>query len=99
MWDIRTHVVLSDDLVREIDELVGPRKRSEFLEKAAQELIRRERQTWAVEHGAGILRKEDYPGWGDSDMVLAWVRADRRGQSWLTTEPPPPDWRKFLDEE
>lgn len=94
---MRTHVVLPDELVREVDALVGPRKRSEFIEDALRAKLQRERQKWAIERGAGVLKAEDYPGWASSEMIRAWVRADRQGQSWLTTEPPPADWRRFLD--
>lgn len=99
VWDMRTHVVQPDELVQEIDQAVGKRGRSRFLADAAWNQLRRARQNELLSRSAGILRQEDYPGWGSSDMVLAWVRADRRGQSWLTTKPPPPNWRTFLDEE
>jgi len=38
----RTQVNLSERIVQQIDEAVGPRKRSEFLEKAALAQLRRE---------------------------------------------------------
>jgi metal-responsive CopG/Arc/MetJ family transcriptional regulator len=38
----RTQVNISERIVQQIDEAVGPRKRSEFLERAALELLRRE---------------------------------------------------------
>jgi metal-responsive CopG/Arc/MetJ family transcriptional regulator len=36
----RTQVNISERIVQQIDEAVGPRKRSEFLERAALELLR-----------------------------------------------------------
>ena len=39
---IRTQVNLSEEVVQQIDKAVGPRKRSEFLEKAAIAQLRRE---------------------------------------------------------
>ena len=38
----RTRVSLSERVIRQIDEAVGPRKRSEFLEKAALAQLRKE---------------------------------------------------------
>ena len=39
---IRTQVNLSEEVVLQIDAVVGPRKRSEFLERAAVAQLRRE---------------------------------------------------------
>lgn len=39
---IRTQVNLSEEVVRQIDAVVGPRKRSDFLERAAVAQLRRE---------------------------------------------------------
>ena len=39
---IRAQVNLSEEVVRQIDAAVGPRKRSEFLERAAVAQLRRE---------------------------------------------------------
>jgi len=39
---IRAQVNLSQEVVRQIDAAVGPRKRSEFLERAAVAQLRRE---------------------------------------------------------
>jgi len=95
---MRTHVVLPDELVSEIDRAVGKRKRSEFLADAARERLVRARQRGLIERTAGILRAEDYPGWATADMISAWVRAQRTGTDWwLPSDPPPPDWRKHLD--
>ena len=45
----RAHVLLPEDLVREIDAIVGPRGRSAFLVETAREEIRR----LAVAEGSG----------------------------------------------
>ncbi|MCK4600754.1 hypothetical protein KAU37_13215 [Candidatus Bipolaricaulota bacterium] len=39
---IRAQVNLSEEVIRQIDAAVGPRKRSEFLERAAVAQLRRE---------------------------------------------------------
>jgi Arc/MetJ-type ribon-helix-helix transcriptional regulator len=45
----RTHVVLSDQLVKEIDTLVGSRQRSNFLTQAAERELMRRRQMKALD--------------------------------------------------
>jgi hypothetical protein len=45
----RTHVVLSQVLVKEIDSLVGTRRRSSFLTEAAEEKLMRMRQIQALD--------------------------------------------------
>jgi hypothetical protein len=54
----RTHVVLSEELVKEIDTLVGARQRSSFLTQAAERELIRLRQIKAL--------KELVP-WKDKD--------------------------------
>jgi Arc/MetJ-type ribon-helix-helix transcriptional regulator len=45
----RTHVVLSDELVKEIDTLVGRRQRSSFITQAAERELVRRRQIQALD--------------------------------------------------
>ena len=45
----RTHVVLSDQLVKEIDILVGSRQRSNFITQAAEKELARRRQLKALD--------------------------------------------------
>ena len=45
----RTHVVLSDELVQEIDRVVGARQRSSFLTQAAERELMRLRQLHALD--------------------------------------------------
>ena len=44
----RTHVVLSDQLVKDIDTLVGSRQRSIFITQAAEKELMRRRQLQAL---------------------------------------------------
>ena len=44
----RTHVVLSDQLVKDIDTLVGKRQRSIFITQAAEKELMRRRQLQAL---------------------------------------------------
>ena len=57
----RTHIVIPEPLVSEIDRLVGKRARSEFLTQAAQKELRRLRQIRALEGIAGAWRDQDHP--------------------------------------
>ena len=72
----RAHVLLPQDLVREIDAIVGPRGRSAFLVETAREAVRRRKLLQVLE--------SDSPGWKDADHPelshgsVAWVRKLRQ---------------------
>ena len=57
----RTHIVLSEQLVKEIDSVVGIRGRSSFLAQAAQKELIRLRQIKALGAVAGAWKDEDHP--------------------------------------
>ena len=76
----RTHVILSDEVVAAIDERVGERGRSRFLEQAAREKLERVELEAAIRQGAGILKEKDYPHWRETEDVKEWVRSSRRGE-------------------
>jgi hypothetical protein len=57
----RIHVVLSEQLVKDIDRLVGPRQRSSFLTQAAEKELMRLRQMKALKAVAGAWKDEDHP--------------------------------------
>jgi hypothetical protein len=75
----RSHVILDDGVLQAIDDKVGQRGRSRFLEEAAREKLKRIELEAAIRKGAGILKDEDYPHWRDTASVQEWVRASRRG--------------------
>jgi metal-responsive CopG/Arc/MetJ family transcriptional regulator len=72
----RAHVILPEDLVREIDSIVGSRGRSSFLVETAREAIRRRKLLQFLEN--------EEPAWKDADHPelsrgsAAWVRKIRR---------------------
>jgi hypothetical protein len=72
----RTHIVLSETLVRDIDLLVGKRQRSSFITRAAEKELMRLRQASALRAAAGAWKDRDHPelraGSGN------WVRKLRR---------------------
>ena len=72
----RTHVVLEEKLVKDIDRLVGPRQRSSFLTEAAQEKLMRFRQIAALKAAAGAWKDEDHPELKQGSAK--WVRKMRQ---------------------
>ena len=71
---MRTHVILPDELIKEIDEKVGRRNRSRYIADVVAERIRRDKLVETIRRGAGILSDEDYPEWSTPEKVAAWVR-------------------------
>jgi hypothetical protein len=73
----RAHIILPDDLLLEIDALVGPRGRSSFLVDTARNEVRRRRLLQ-------FLQSED-PAWKDADHPelyggsAEWVSKLRKG--------------------
>lgn len=74
----RAHVLLPDDLLREIDALVGPRGRSAFLVETARSEVRRQKLLQFLESKgpAWNSKKEDHPEMAEG--AGAWVRKLRR---------------------
>ncbi len=73
----RTHVIVSDELLEEIDRRVGERGRSRFLEQAAREKLDRLELVEALERTHGIARGKRYEHWSDRAASANWVREGR----------------------
>jgi hypothetical protein len=73
----RAHVVLPQDVMNEIDEVVGPRGRSRFIEEAVVRELRRRRLRAALAAMDGALADVEIPGWETPEATSAWVRALR----------------------
>ena len=71
----RTNVTLPAHLLREVDELAGPRGRSAFVAEAVASKVKRERLRRALDETRGALVGK--PGWMTPDESYAWVRAQR----------------------
>jgi len=69
----RTHVILDDALLDAIDNLVGKRRRSRFLEDAAREKLERAVLAAALESCSGVLKDQDYPEFTDQTAINEWV--------------------------
>ena len=74
---VRTPVVLPAELVRQIDELVGKRKRSAFIEDAVEERMKRERLRKALATTAAMLKDDYPPEWETPEKTREWLREIR----------------------
>lgn len=71
----RTHVILPEDLLADIDSLVGQRGRSAFLINVLREEIRRRRLLEVLGDPEPIWKDEDHPELAGG--AAAWVRQMR----------------------
>jgi len=78
---MRAHIVFPDDLLMEMDLMVGKRRRSRFVAEAVREKLRKERLLKAIHEGSGILDPRRHPEWSTPEKVTEWVRALRRTPS------------------
>jgi predicted transcriptional regulator len=74
--NVRTNLMLPEELVRAIDELAGPRGRSRYVADAMARQVNRDRWYAAARGAAGAWR--DHPLFPTDDSVVTWVRAGRR---------------------
>jgi hypothetical protein len=72
----RAHVLLPEDLAREIDAIAGRRGRSAFLVKTAEEEVRRRKLLAFLESKEPAWRDEDHPELRRGSA--AWVRKLRK---------------------
>ncbi len=73
----RAHVVLPDDLVSEIDKIVGARGRSAFLAELARREIKRRNLLAMFQRNEPIWKDEDHPELKDGASFRAGtIRAD-----------------------
>jgi hypothetical protein len=71
----RAHVVLPEDLVNQIDRIVGSRGRSAFLADLARREIKRRRLLEILKTEEPIWKDEDHPELKDG--AAEWVRKMR----------------------
>jgi len=76
MGSLRAHVVLPQELIEEIDLVVGPRGRSAFLVETARAELRRRRLLSFLESKGAVWKDEDHPELAEG--TDAWVRKIRR---------------------
>jgi hypothetical protein len=72
---MRVHIVLRDEIVRDLDKRVGPRGRSSFIARAVEHALDTERRWDLIESSLGSIGDQGHE-W-DADPS-SWVRAQRR---------------------
>jgi hypothetical protein len=75
MTMVRTNVTLPAELLREIDEMAGPRGRSAYVAEAVERRLKRDRMRKVFDETYGAAR--DHSQWKDADEVYRWVRSLR----------------------
>jgi hypothetical protein len=70
---VRTHFIAPKDLIEEVDRLVGPRRRSEFLTEAAAEKLKREKLVLATREAMKLPPAEGIPEWDTPESTSKWV--------------------------
>jgi len=73
----RTHIVLPETLVAEIDALVGQRKRSAFLAEVAAREVRRRRLLAILARDVPPWNPTDHPEIEKAGGAAAWVKKMR----------------------
>jgi len=68
----RTHVVVPEELIMEVDRLSGKRKRSQFIARAIKREIQRLNYIMAVKETAGAWETKEHPELKDGSET--WVR-------------------------
>lgn len=73
----RTNLTLPEELLRQVDEIAGPRGRSRYVADAVAQRVKRDRLRKAIEDSYGsLVPKGGRPM--TRDEVLAWVREQRQ---------------------
>jgi Arc/MetJ-type ribon-helix-helix transcriptional regulator len=84
----RVHVVLPQELMDEIDALVGARGRSRFIQETLESEMRRRRRVEAFQRVVGSIADGEIPEWETPESTAAWIDGLRRG--WDETSDPAP---------
>jgi hypothetical protein len=73
--NVRTNLLLPEDLVSGVDEIAGPRGRSRYVAEAVARQLRRDRLMISARQTAGVWK--DHPLFPTDEAVVEWVRAGR----------------------
>lgn len=71
----RTNVTIPEELLREVDELAGPRGRSQFVADAVAARVKRERLRKALDASRGVFVGTEWQM--TPDEAYRWVRSMR----------------------
>lgn len=75
---MRLHISLDDELVKDLDRRVGPRRRSAFIATAVARALEDERRWELIESSFGSISDHGHE-WDDD--LAGWVRAQRHADS------------------
>jgi len=68
----RAHVLIEEDIVKEIDKLVGKKKRSSFISEATKKELKRLRQLSLIKKLKGVWKDEDHPELTGKEGTYKW---------------------------
>jgi hypothetical protein len=74
---VRTHFIAPKELIEEVDKLVGPRRRSEFLIEAAAEKLKREKLFRLTREVSKLPPGDGIPEWDTPESTAKWLREGR----------------------
>lgn len=80
MATVRAHVVMPEKLAKDIDALVGPRRRSAFLVETAEKEVKRRKLLAFLNSDEPVWKEEDHPDIAEQGAA-AWVHNLRREKS------------------
>ncbi len=75
----RTNLTLPEELMREVDDLAGPRGRSRYVAEAVAQRVKRDRLGKAIRETTGSMKGK--PGAMTPDQVTEWVAFLRSEES------------------
>ena len=78
---MRAHIILDSEIVKDIDNLVGKRRRSRFITEAVCAKLSHMKLFAALKETAGILSGDEHPEWKTSEDVANWVSDSRKRDS------------------
>lgn len=70
----RAHVIIEEALVKEIDRLIGKKKRSGFIAAAAKKELKRIKQLSVIKKLKGTWKDADHPELTGKEGTYKWVR-------------------------
>lgn len=70
----RTHVIIEEDIVKEIDRLVGKKKRSSFISEATKKELKKLKQLSVIKKLRGVWKDADHPELAGKDGTCKWLR-------------------------
>ena len=74
----RAHVIVEEEILKDIDRLVGKKKRSSFISNAAKKELQRLNQLSVLRRLKGAWKDEDHTELQGRDGTYKWVRKLRQ---------------------